>query len=101
MRYLVLLLALIGAPGFAADLEAVAGDTTITLLDTPCANQIVLEILQPEKHHLYQAGRVEFFGNTYELCWRVSPDQQRVWVVDETGGGAAILIGIFAPKETI
>ena len=106
MKRLALLLALASAPAMGAEIVATfalttGGHAVVTLADTPCANETVRAFLRPEKHQFYQAGNWKFPERAYELCWRLSPDSQQIWIVDEEGEAVEILFGAFAPKEVI
>ena len=101
MNRLALLLSLCCASAGAAELHFNSGGTQAILFDTPCSSKIVLALLKPEAHKFYQNGTVTVNNVTTPLCWRVSPDQQQVWVVDEDGELAMVPIELFAPKESI
>mgnify|MGYP001588335154 CR=1 FL=1 len=106
MKRLILLLALVGTPAMGAEIVATfalmtGGNAVVTLTDTPCSNATVLTFLKPEKHQFYQAGNWKFPERAYELCWRVSSNNQQVWIMDEEGEAVQFPLGAFAPKESI
>lgn len=101
MNKLLLFLFLFCTSASAAELHLITDNIQITLSDTPCSSGIVLALLKPEAHKFYQDGIVVVGGTTTKLCWRVSPDQQQVWIVDEDGEMTAIPITAFSPKKVI
>lgn len=86
-RLFVMLVALFGfvAPASAAEMHLVGDDIEVVLTDAPCGNRSILAMLQPETRSFYQAGSVTVPAFTLPLCWRVSPDGEYVWIIDENG----------------
>jgi hypothetical protein len=100
MKFLLAVLFLVFSVASAAEMRLTTPDIDIVLLDTPCSSKIVLELLKSAAHPLYQNGAVSAFGRTVAFCWRVSPDGQFVWIVDEDGEQVQIPIAVFAEKAT-
>ena len=67
------------------EMVLVGGNVEVRLKDEPCDNEAVLAMLRPETRQFYQSGVATFGDERRALCWRVSPDQQFVWILDEMG----------------
>ena len=56
----------------------------VTLFDSPCKNAVVLDRIKEEHQASFRAGRAENASEVRELCWKVTPDKQHVFVIDNT-----------------
>jgi len=100
MKKLILIFALLSAPVFAAQMQAIVpSGAMVTLFDTPCKNAMVLEQIKPDYHTMFQAGRVTWSGGERQLCWTIHNGD--VIVVDDAGVQAELPILLFAPKGGI
>ena len=100
LAVLVFLGLLVSSNSTAAEMRLTTPDIDIVLFDTPCSSKIVLDMLNPDRHPLYQNGNVTVPGRTVAFCWRVSPGGQEVWVVDEEGEIALIPTVMFTKEKT-
>ncbi|MBU2249142.1 MAG: hypothetical protein KKD77_20515 [Gammaproteobacteria bacterium] len=99
----VLLLASCAAiPASAPEMVLTVDDVVVTLHDTPCDNEAVLAMLKPETHQFYQNGVATFGVEKRAFCWRVSPDSQFVWILDEVGEyPPGIPVQMFVPADAV
>ena len=84
----------------AAEMVLVVDDIVVRLQDTPCDNEAVLAMLRPETHQFYQNGVATSGLERRVFCWRVSPDNQFVWILDEMGESPpGIPVEMFGPEK--
>ena len=71
----------------------------ITLMKEPCAEPTVLEWLRPESHQFYFAGKYVASSEPVLICWRVSPDGEDVWLVNDRGQVRILPMAVFRDES--
>ena len=85
---LALLLTVTGCATIKPQMVHQDKNVTVRLFSEPCANDKVLEHIEPEYQPRFHAGVSTWQGADFQLCWTVVDDQ--VFVVDETGDSGTV-----------
>jgi hypothetical protein len=90
---LCLLVATAGAASMVAKDQL---GNSVTLHETPCSVQEVLDAIKDEMRHKFRNAELRYLGKEFRACWAVGPDG-RVYVIDETKEYLTLPMGAFVP----